>query len=267
MNVRNPDMAPVLAPVLEKLPGIRHGFFTRGGGVSTGIYAGLNCGPGSNDNPEHVAENRDRVATRLGVAGEDLCSLYQVHGSDVMLVQSGYPDDQRPQADGMVSTTPGVALGILTADCAPVLFAEPESGIIGAAHAGWRGALDGVTDMVIEAMLDLGARRSKIHAAVGPCISQESYEVGPEFPDWFLEEDPANAEFFVPSARPDHFMFNLSDYVHMRLAEAGVGEVESLAMDTCSDEDRFFSYRRTTKRGEADYGRQISAITLAPALN
>ena len=261
------DITPVTASVLKNLPGIRHGFFTREGGVSEGIYAGLNCGPGSSDDAAHVAENRQLVAARLGVVDEDLCSLYQVHGSDVMLIQGGYPADQRPQADGMVSTTPGVALGILTADCAPVLFAETETGIIGAAHAGWRGALDGVTDMVIEAMLDLGARRSKICAAVGPCISQESYEVGPEFPDYFLEEDAANEEFFIPAARPDHFLFNLSDYVHMRLAEAGVGQVESLNLDTCTDEDRFFSYRRTTKRGEPDYGRQISAITLAPALN
>jgi polyphenol oxidase len=257
----------ICANNLEDLPGIRHGFFTREGGVSTGIYAGLNCGPGSNDNPDHVFENRNIVAANLGVAGEDLCSLYQVHGSDVMLIQGGYPDDQRPQADGMVSTTPGVALGILTADCAPVLFAEPETGVIGAAHAGWRGALDGVTDMVIEAMMDLGARRSKISAVVGPCISQESYEVGPEFPQYFLDEDTANAEFFIPAARKDHFLFSLSDYVHMRLAEAGVGQVESLGLDTCADEDRFFSYRRTTHRGEPDYGRQISAIALAPALN
>jgi polyphenol oxidase len=257
----------ISAPTLEEMPGIRHGFFTREGGVSTGIYAGLNCGPGSHDKPEHVVENRHLVAAKLGVAAEDLCSLYQVHGSDVMLIQGGYPDDQRPQADGMVTTTPGVALGILTADCAPVLFAEAETGVIGAAHAGWRGALDGVTDMVIEAMMDLGARRSKITAVVGPCISQDSYEVGPEFPDWFLEEDPANAEFFVPAPRAEHYLFSLSDYVHMRLAEAGVGQVHSLGLDTCSDEARFFSYRRTTKRGEPDYGRQISAITLAPALN
>ena len=257
----------ITAPVLENLPGIRHGFFTREGGISEGIYAGLNCGPGSNDDPANVAENRSRVAGKLGVAGEDLCTMYQVHGSDVMLVQGGYPDDQRPQADGMVTTTPGVALGILTADCAPVLFAEPESGVIGAAHAGWRGALEGVTDTVIEAMMDLGARRSRICAVVGPCISQDSYEVGPEFPTYFLEEDQANAEFFVPSSRPDHFMFSLDEYVHMRLAEAGVGQVQSLALDTCADESRFFSYRRTTKRGEPDYGRQISAIALAPALN
>jgi polyphenol oxidase len=257
----------VTAPVLEIQPGVRHGFFTREGGVSTGIYAGLNCGPGSHDEPQNIVENRGRVAATLGVATEDLCSLYQVHGSDVMLVQSGYPDDQRPQADGMVTTTPGVALGILTADCAPVLFSEAEAGVIGAAHAGWRGALDGVTDMVVEAMLDLGARRSKITAAVGPCISQESYEVGPEFPDYFLDEDAANAEFFTPASRPEHFLFNLGDYVHMRLAEAGVGNVETLGLDTCTDENRFFSYRRTTHRGEPDYGRQISAITLAPALN
>ncbi|MBT4016329.1 MAG: peptidoglycan editing factor PgeF [Alphaproteobacteria bacterium] len=257
----------ICANNLEKLPGIRHGFFTREGGVSTGIYKGLNCGPGSNDDPDHVFENRNIVAANLGVAGEDLCSLYQVHGSDVMLIQGGYPDDQRPQADGMVTTTPGVALGILTADCAPVLFAEPETGVIGAAHAGWRGALDGVTDMVIEAMMDLGARRSKISAVVGPCISQESYEVGPEFPQYFLDEDAANQEFFIPAARADHFLFNLSDYVHMRLAEAGVGQVESLGLDTGADEARFFSYRRATHRGEPDYGRQISAIALAPALN
>ncbi|MBT3791047.1 MAG: peptidoglycan editing factor PgeF [Alphaproteobacteria bacterium] len=257
----------ISAPSLENLPGIRHGFFTRKGGVSTGIYEGLNCGPGSDDNPDHVTENRDRVSATLGVAGEDLCSLYQVHGSDVMLIQGGYPADQRPQADGMVTTTPGVALGILTADCAPVLFAEAETGVIGAAHAGWRGALEGVTDTVIEAMMDLGARRSKITAVVGPCISQDSYEVGPEFPGYFLEEDPANEEFFRPAAKSDHFLFSLTDYVHMRLAEAGVGQVHSLGLDTCTDESRFFSYRRTTKRGEPDYGRQISAITLAPALN
>jgi len=257
----------ITGEVLNEVPGVRHAFFTREGGVSTGIYAGLNCGPGSDDKPGAVVENQRRAMARLGLGVEDLRTVYQVHGYDVLTVTDALGADQRPRADALVTATPGIALGILTADCAPILLAEGDAQVIGAAHAGWKGALAGVTDAVIEAMIDLGATRSKIRAVVGPCIGPDSYEVGPEFPEPFMEEDPGNERFFEHAERPDHYMFDLNEYVHTRIAEAGIYVVQSTAMDTLSDEKQFFSYRRTTHRGEPDYGRQLSAISISPALH
>ena len=257
----------VSVEILNELPGIKHAFFTRAGGVSEGIYTGLNCGPGSNDDPTHVARNRSIAMARLGLGGEDLRTNYQVHGVDVITISDALKATQRPHADAMVTAVPGVALGILTADCAPVLLADGEAGVVGAAHAGWRGALDGVTDTVIEAMIDLGAKRSNIRAAVGPCIAQESYEVGPEFLEAFVEEDPTFERFFIPAERDGHHLFDLDEFVHSCIAEAGVYIVQSTSINTYDDEQNFFSYRRATHRGEPDYGRQLSAIALAPRVH
>ena len=249
------DTAPeaLRSPLLRDLP---HGFFTRRGGVSTGVWESLNCGPGSDDDPAAVAENRARVATALG-AGTVLF-LRQVHSATAVAAPW---DGPAPQADAMATDRPGVALGVLSADCAPVLFADPEAGVIGAAHAGWRGALSGVLEATVEAMTRLGARPARIRAAVGPCISQAAYEVGPEFLDAFTEDDPEAARFFAggPRGRP---MFDLPAFVLARLRAAGVAEAEWCGHCTYRDEARFFSHRRGTHRGEPDYGRLASAILL-----
>ena len=251
------DIAPVTAASLD----MRHGFFTRRGGISGGIYASLNCGPGSADEPAAVQENRRRVAAALG-ANQGLVSLYQVHGRDVVMVGDDYDiSGPRPKADGIVTTRRGVALGILTADCAPVLFADAEAGVIGACHAGWRGALAGVTDTTIEAMERLGARRERIRAAIGPLIRQPSYEVSDSFRSGFLDAAAGNAAFFAPGRRDGHWQFDLPGYLMLRLQQARV-VAEDLQLDTCADTARFFSYRRTTLANEPDYGRQISAIVL-----
>lgn len=242
---------------------IRHGFFTREGGVSKGIYASLNCGPGSNDDPADVAENRARVAKMVGAKPEALATLHQIHSPTVVTVDKPVALDQRPKADAMVTVRAGIALGISTADCAPVLFADRQAGVVGGAHAGWRGALGGVLEATIDAMATLGADRAAIAACVGPTIAKASYEVGPEFPTPFLDQDAANDRFFGPSERAGHFMFDLPGYVTARLTAAGIGAVEDLGRDTRSDEARFFSYRRTTLCGEPDYGRQLSVIMLA----
>ncbi|WP_298727076.1 peptidoglycan editing factor PgeF [uncultured Ferrovibrio sp.] len=242
------------------LAGIPHGFFTRQGGVSTGIYQSLNCGPGSSDDAAAVQENRRRVAATLG-ASAGLVSLYQVHGRDVVVVDDGYDLSVRPKADGMVTTRRRIALGILSADCAPVLFADREANVIGACHAGWRGALAGITDATIEAMEKLGARRDRIHAVIGPTIGQASYEVSDPFRAAFLEAEHGNSIFFAPGKREGHWQFDLPGYLMRRLSRAEVA-AENLALDTCSDAERFFSYRRATLAGEPDYGRQISAIML-----
>ena len=236
-----------------------HGFFGRMGGVSRGIYAGLNCGPGSYDDRAAVTENRRRVAVKMGMEPEQLCTLYQVHSPNVVVVQGPLPSPA-PQADAMVTDMPGVLLGILTADCAPVLFADADAGVVGAAHAGWKGAHGGVIENTVRAMEVLGAKREAIRAVVGPCIGQSSYEVGPEFMERF--EEDARDQFFLRSATPGHFMFDLPAYVVARLRAAGVGNVAVLALDTRSDESRFFSYRRATLQDEPDYGRQISVIGL-----
>lgn len=245
---------------LNEITRIRHGFFTREGGVSAGIYQSLNCGPGSNDAPEAVAENRARCVAMLDQEPGALVTVYQIHSPDVVVVDGPW-DGAPPKADAMVTTRPGLMLGILTADCAPVLLADRRGTVIAAAHAGWRGAVSGVLDNTVAKMEELGARKADIVAAIGPCIGQRSYEVGADFPAPFLAEDPGAADFFAPG-RDGHFLFDLPGYVSRRLARLGVTEVTRVPADTCRDEIRFFSYRRTTLRQEPDYGRQLSAIVL-----
>lgn len=238
----------------------RHGFFTRRGGVSEGLYQGLNVGLGSHDAPERVRENRSRVSRWFGLPPERLATVHQVHSPDVVVVDAHY-DGSRPQADALATATPGVILGVLTADCGPILFADPENGVIGAAHAGWKGALTGVLENTIAAMEQLGADRESIVACLGPSISAQNYEVGPEFIARFLEQDPAYEAFFSPSDREGHAMFDLQGLTLKRLTDAGL-RAESLGLCTYADPGSFFSYRRTTHAGEPDYGRQISAIAI-----
>jgi YfiH family protein len=240
------------------LGGVPHGFLGRRGGVSTGGIAGLNVGLGAGDADHAVQANR-ALAVETVLPGSRLATVYQIHSSDCVEVTEPWPDAERPQADALVTTTPGLLLGVVTADCAPVLFADVEAGVIGAAHAGWKGAVGGVTDATIAAMERLGARRSRIAAAVGPCIAQPSYEVDAAFRERFGEAD---ARFFA-AGRPGHFQFDLEGYVAARLESAGVGQVERLGLDTYHDAERFYSFRRATHRGEANYGRQISLIGLA----
>jgi len=237
-----------------------HGFLGRRGGISVGECAGLNVGFGSNDDREAIAGNR-RLAIAALLPEAELATVHQVHSAAVVVADAPWPQDARPRADGLVTDRPNLLIGILTADCAPVLFADHKAVVVGAAHAGWRGALAGVTDATIEAMERLGARRERIHAAVGPCIAQPSYEVDEAFRAGFLDADGENARFFVPGpAEKPHF--DLEGYVVHRLIAAGVGEVEELNLDTYAEADRFFSFRRATHRGEADYGRQLSAIAI-----
>lgn len=235
-----------------------HGFLGRGGGVSEGIYAGLNIGLGSDDDRDSIMENRRRAADGLMPGGE-LVTVHQVHSADVVTVTGPLPFDQRPQADAMVTDQPNLLLGILTADCVPVLFHDPQAHIIGAAHAGWKGALAGVTDNVITAMAALGADRDHITCAIGPCIAQASYEVDATFRETFLHADTANDCFFA-AGKPGHFQFDIESYVAARLQVAGITKVDKLGLDTYAHEDRYFSYRRSCHRGEAGYGRQISLI-------
>jgi hypothetical protein len=252
----------VEAPALAALPGIRHAFFTREGGVSEGLYASLNGGVGSSDKPDRVRENRRRMTQHLGVAPDALASLYQVHSPDVITVEQAWPHGERPKADGMVTNSRGVALGIATADCGPVLFADAEARVIGGAHAGWKGAFTGVLEATLEAMERLGARRERVVAALGPMISRKAYEVGPEFIARFTEVAPDNTRYFSPSEREGHAMFDLPAYIRARLEGAGIATFQDLGLCTYADERRFYSYRRTTHRGEPDYGRLISAIAL-----
>ena len=252
------------APQLGAHPRVRHAFFTRQGGVSEGLYASLNGGLGSSDDPERVRENRRRMAQALGVPADALVSVHQVHSPDAIVVEKPFSAGPRPKADGMVTDRPGLALAITTADCGPVLFADAEAGIVGACHAGWRGALIGILESTLAAMETLGARRERTVAVLGPTIGPNAYEVGPEFRAQFMEKDEGNERFFRPSARAEHFMFDLPAYIVTRLKAAGVGEAADLGLCTYSDEERFFSYRRTTHRGEPDYGRLIAAIALAP---
>jgi YfiH family protein len=242
------------------LGALPHGFLGRRGGMSIGDCAGLNVGFGSKDDPEAIAGNR-RLAVAAVHPEAELATVHQIHSAEVVIAKRAWPLDERPQADAMVTDTPNLLLGILTADCAPVLFADHREAVVGAAHAGWRGALAGVTDATIEAMEKLGARRDQIHAAVGPCVAQPSYEVDEAFRANFLNADTGNARFFVsgPAGKPH---FDLEGYVVHRLIAAGIGEVEALNLDTYADADRFFSFRRSTHRGEADYGRQLSAIAI-----
>jgi YfiH family protein len=256
-----PEPIVITVDSLSALPGLSHRFFPRTGGVSDGIFTSRNCGFGSGDRREAVAENRDRCRRELGPA-EALLTVHQVHSADVVTVTAPWTPETAPRADAMVTDRPGLALGILTADCAPILFADAEAGVIGAAHAGWKGALGGVTDATIAAMRALGAVPERIVAAVGPCIGPDSYEVGPEFRDRFLAEDPDSARFFRTPAEGARPHFDLPGYVAQRLRRAGLREVAVTGLDTLRSEDLFFSYRRTTLRKEADYGRQISAILL-----
>jgi polyphenol oxidase len=243
------------------LANVAHGFLGRRGGVSTGILAGLNVGAGSSDDPDSIAENRRR-AIDLVLPGAGLATVHQVHSAQARYVAEPWPMDERPRADAMATDRPGLLLGILTADCAPVLLADAEAGVVGAAHAGWRGALSGVTDSAIAAMEGIGARRGRITAAIGPCIALPSYEVDEEFRQRFVAVDPANARFFTAAAS-DRLHFDLPAYVRHRLIAAGIDEVETIHLDTYSSPDRFYSYRRATHHGEPDYGRQISLIGLA----
>lgn len=242
--------------------GIAHGFFTRQGGVSTGIFTSLNAGLGSGDDLAAALENRRRVAEKLHVAPEHLLTAHQVHSADAIVVTSPWPMADRPKLDGLATKLRGIGLGVLTADCGPVLFADPEARVVGACHAGWKGALTGVTEATLKAMESLGARRERVIAVLGPTISRKAYEVGPEFPKPFLVQDPSHARYFTPSVKAGHYMFDLPAYLVDRLRREGVAEVHDLGLCTYGDEDRFYSYRRATHRGEKDYGRLISAIAL-----
>ncbi len=249
-------------PTLSTIPGIRHGFFPRTGGKSTGLYTSLNCGFGSGDNLATVTENRGIVARSLGTTGESLCTAYQIHSPTVVTLTAPWAQKNAPEADALVTATPGIAIGILTADCVPILFVDPAAKIIGAAHAGWKGAYGGVIENTLAGMEALGATRSHITAAIGPAIEQKSYEVGPEFRDRLVAENIENDRFFIPSLLENHHMFDLKGYVKEKLMAARLGTVNVLANDTCSEEDSFFSFRRATLRQEPVYGRQVSAIIL-----
>ena len=240
------------------LDGVAHGFLGTRGGVSQGVVEGLNVGIGTQDHPEAVAENRRRAVEAV-LPDAKLVGLYQIHSADAVAVVEPWDDRLRPRADALVTATPGLALGILTADCAPVLFADREAGVVGAAHAGWKGALGGVTDSTISLMETLGARRDRIAAAIGPCIARASYEVDEGFLATFTKADPANERFFA-GGKPGHYQFDLEAYVAHRLALAGLTRIEAMGLDTYPAPERFFSFRRATHRGEADYGRQISII-------
>lgn len=253
----------MLQSVLLSQAGIRHAFFTRDGGVSDGLYTSLNAGLGSRDAPGHVAENRARMAAALGVAPERLVTAYQVHSPNVVVATEPWSRAEAPRADAVVTRVPGLAVGVTTADCGPLLLADPETRVIGAAHAGWRGALSGVAEAAVEAMEQLGASRRRIVVALGPMIRQPNYEVGADFVARFAAEDPGSDRFFAPAARDGHAMFDLPGYITARLQRAEIGRIEDLGHCTYADPARFFSYRRSTHRAEADYGRHISAITLS----
>lgn len=251
---------PILSPDLAQ-PGIAHGYFTREGGVSSGLYTSLNGGIGSNDAPADIAENRARMARHLGVAPESYLSVWQYHSPECLVVETPFDMANRPKADAMATRTRGIGIAIGTADCGPVLFADAEAGVIGGAHAGWKGALTGVLESTIAAMEGLGAERKRIVAVLGPMISRRAYEVGPEFVARFTDAEAGNGRYFAPSDRAGHAMFDLPAYIVDRLGRAGVGKAVNLDICTYGDA-RLFSYRRMTHRGEADYGRQMSAIAL-----
>ncbi len=251
------------ADTLDALPGVRHGFFTRAGGVSEGPFASLNCGFGSGDEAARVAENRNLAMARLALSAEALCTAFQHHGTKCVEVTAPWRHANRPRADVLLTDRPDVALGVLTADCAPVLLADRRAGVVCAAHAGWRGALAGVVESAVDAMAALGARPADTVAAVGPCIGPASYQVGAEFAADFRAADAANGAYFAPSERSGHHMFDLPGYVAGRLRALGVAEVSALPHDTCADAERFFSHRRAHLDGERSYGRLLSAIALA----
>lgn len=253
---------PIVDPALGRVPGIAHGFFTREGGVSSGLYASLNCGINSGDEREAVLTNRARVATALGVSPDRLISPHQVHGATVAVASEPWAPGDGPEADAIVTKERGLAIGVGTADCAPVLFSDPAAGIVGAAHAGWGGAFKGVLEATIAAMVTLGAKPDRIVASVGPAIAQSNYETGPEFRARFIADDTENERFFKPSDKARHHLFDLTGYVAHRLAGLGLDRYDVVPADTYGDEARFFSFRRTTHRGDSDYGRMISAIVL-----
>jgi hypothetical protein len=240
----------------------RHAFFTRRGGVSEGLFASLNCGFGSGDDRGKVAQNRALASSSLDVPADRLVTCHQIHGTEVITVERPWRYEESPRADAMVTAAPGIALGVLAADCAPVLFVDPAAKIAGAAHGGWRGALAGVMEATVAAMLRLGARAERIRAGIGPCIAQPSYEVGPEFRDSFLADAPANARFFTAARREGYFLFDLPGFIAARLERLGLAAVERAHADTAADETRFFSYRRACLQGERDYGRALAAIAL-----
>jgi len=251
----------VTSGTLSALPGIRHAFFTREGGVSEGLYASLNAGLGSADHPDRVRENRRRMAETLGVGPNALISCYQIHSDLVVVAERPHDGGERPKADAVVTKVPGIACGVASADCGPVLFADAEAGVVGAAHAGWKGAIGGILEATIVAMEKLGADRSRIRTAIGPLIRQPSYEVSQAFVDQFRSADEAYGRFFAPG-KPGHAQFDLPGFIAHRLTAAGVAAVDDLGLDTYPDEQRFYSYRRTTHRHEADYGRHIAGIAL-----
>jgi hypothetical protein len=244
------------------LAGVRHAFFTRQGGASEGVYATLNGGVGSNDDPSAVAENRARMAAVLGVKPENFLVPYQIHSAEARVVSAPWDSVARPRCDGLVTATPGIGLGVTGADCGILLFADKGAGVIGAAHSGWKGALGGMVEALVAAMQGLGAQRRNISAALGPTIAQQSYEVGPEFFNKFCDEDAGFARFFIASPQAGHHMFDLPGFVEMRAEQAKIGAFENLGLDTYSDEARFYSYRRMTHRGEPDYGRLVAGIAL-----
>ena len=245
-----------------RLPGLAHGFFTRLGGISQGVYASLNVGVGSRDAPEAVTENRARAAAALGIEPESLAVPYQVHSPDAIEIAERWRPDARPRCDGLVTATSGLALGVTGADCGMILFADKRARVIGAAHAGWKGALSGVVEATVAAMEKLGAKRDNVAAALGPCIGHRSYEVGPEFVAAFGDAGEDTTRYFTPSCKAGHSMFNLNAYIAERAARAGVERFEDLRLDTYADERRFFSYRRATHRKEPDYGRMMSVIVM-----
>ena len=249
------------SPLLSAVPGLRHAFFTREGGISDGIYQSLNGGLGSNDDPAKVAENRRRMAEQVGVEPQHFLSVHQTHSPDVVVASGPWQSTSRPLADAIVTRTEGLAIGASAAACGPILLADPRARVIGAAHAGWKGALTGILEATVDAMEKLGAERSGIVAAIGPLIRQRSYEVGNEFVERFIEADAENALFFLPAARENHAMFDLAGFIRMRLENAGVLMIDDVGVDTYSDQ-RFYSYRRSVHRGEPDYGRHVHAIVL-----
>lgn len=253
-------LAPITHPLLERA-GLRHGFFTRQGGVSTGLYEGLNTGVGSNDDPVAVAENRARAAAHLGGTADDIAACYQIHSAVTRVAEAGWKGD-RPEGDAVVSAAPGVICAVLTADCAPVLLADAEAGVVGAAHAGWKGALGGIIHSTVAAMQALGARPNRIVAVVGPCIAPASYEVDADFHDRFDHHDPGSGRFFAPGASADKRLFDLPGYVLWRLEQAGVADAAWTGDDTRTDAARFYSNRRAYLNGEPDFGRLMSAISL-----
>jgi polyphenol oxidase len=253
----------IISGALDPDAGLRHGFFTRLGGISEGLFGSLNCGFGSGDLAERVARNREIAMDRLDLPPDRLVTCRQTHSSAVVTVDRPWRREDAPRADGLVTAVPGIALGVLTADCAPILMHDPVAGVIGAAHGGWRGALGGIIEATIGRMVALGAECVRISAVIGPCIGPRSYEVGPEFRERFLAVDPDNWRWFLPARREGHFCFDLAAYIAHRLVGSGVGAAETTGHDTVAEEDQFFSYRRACLRGERFYGRGLSAVALA----